>query len=899
MNHIYRLCLRLLPRDFRERNGGEMQEVARALLDGKPGYLRALGLLRACADVALTGLRLRLGPASRGSIRGRESRRARLAESLGRDVFISARGLLRRPGFALVTISVLAIGVGSAVTILTVANGVLLRPLPYPESDRIGILWHEFGSSAQNLPLVNPKDVWDYREWSEQFSDFTFGSGRDWVVGEGGDLAIMLVAGVEAGFFEFFGQEPVLGRLIRETDDRPESPPVVVLGHHVWQDRFGGAPDVVGSSLKIRGEPHQIIGVLPARFRIDLPTESRFLGNADIWVPTRLGGEYPPQRSYTVFTAFARLAQGATFAGAQEELTVMGTRLAAEHEELARAGLRPRVVQLQVDVVKGVVGTLRILLVAVGLMLVVACANTANLLLVRGHARGWELAVRNALGAGRRRVFFLVMSESMLLGIAGGLLGIGAAALGVRALSRIGARELPLIHAVGFDRNVIAAAIVLSLGAALLAGLVPALRATSRHPAAVLAGSRRASPGRASAGFRELLVGVEIALTAVLLVGAGLLVQSFLHLQKADPGYSTSGSVTAQLALDPDSYPTAVERRSLYSQLRERILGLPQVAEAGYTSLLPLAGPGWQGSYAYDEHTRENWESVSADGRWVSPGFIRAMGASLLAGRDFVAADQEPGVRVMIIDHSIADRAFPGVPYDQVVGRTLQTSESLSPDAGDFTRVVGVVRHMKLYSVTRTHLPQMYRPMSNAGWFTGGDHVTLVVRGEGDLQGIPGAIRREVAATGPGVVLHEIEFFEDYVDRANAPSRMAFLLMAFFGVTALLLACVGLYGVLAYAVSHRRKEIGIRLALGQRRDSVRRHVVASGLRTSVIATILGLGAAWYSSRSASGVLYDVEPTDPMTYAGVGLLLILSAVFASWIPARRATGVDPVDALRAE
>ena len=900
----YRCFLRLLPEGFRTRNGTEMEEVAAALIEGRKGWSRLRVLAGLYLDALAAAVRERVIERRRARsdgqrpYRGRGSGLSGAVSAVLEDVGFSVRALRRRPGFSAVTAILLALGIGATTTIFTVVRGVLLEPLPYESPEEIGILWHAFGDYiGQDLPLVNPQDVWDYRAWSTEFEDFTYGSGREWVVGEGEDLHIMHVGRVEAGFFEFFGYSPTLGRTILPQDDLPESSPVAMLSHRTFIDRFGGDASVLGRMVKIRGEEHQLIGVLPPEFRIDLPAESRFLGNAEVWIPARVDPAYRGTRLYTIYTAFARLAPEATFTSAQDELDGLASRIREKDPGLA--DLRARIVPLHQDVVKAVQPLLLLLFAAVGLMLTVACANAANLLLARGQARAGELAVRTALGAGRRRVWSLVLTESLLLAAVGGVLGTGLAAGGLGVLRRLGTDGLPLIHAVSFDPGVVLFAVGVSLLAALAAGLVPSVRATLGPLAELLAGNRRSSPDRGSVRIRNGLVATEVVVTTVLLVGAGLLLRSFAETRAVDPGYDTSGTMSFRLALSANEFPDIESRQIYYDDLRRRLESLPQVRRVAAASQLPLSGQGYQGDYAIDDETRRNWGALSSDGRWVSPGYFAAIGATLLAGRDFVPSDAESGQRLMIIDDQLAAVAFPGISPTEVIGRRIQTTRSMAPEPRHFHEVVGVVRHLNLHSLTEAGLEQMYTPITLSGWFGGGDHFSVVVRAEGTLDGLADVIRREVAATGPGVALQDLEPFSYAVARASTSVRLSFVLMVLFGVTALAMAMIGLYGVLTYTVHQRTREIGIRIALGQDRARVRGLVVGRGMRLVAGSAVIGLITAAVVAGQASFLLYGVSAIDPLTYALATAALTVASLAACWLPARRAMRIQPVEALRTE
>lgn len=899
---LYRILTRLLPRGFRERNAEEMEEIARELTSDPSRVRRTLSRLAACWDVCSMAVRLRLGmpgadvPVDPFAPGRPDGRLKSLASDLLRGLALSLRSLRSRPGFAVITILVLALGIGSATTIFSVVNGVLLRPLPYLDSNRIGTLWHHFGIGAQSGPLVNPQDVWDYRAWSERFEAFTYGSGADRLLHVGDDARITLMARVEGGFFEFFGYEPILGRSIQREDDLPESPLVAVLSHRLWMGAFGGDSEVVGTTVDLAGQPHQIVGVMPPDFQLQLPAEAFFLKDAEIWVAARVPPDYRGTRIYTVHTAFGRIKPDVTFEQAQEELDEMVARTRSLEPELETAQLWAEIVPLNEDTVKHARPYLVLLLYAVGLILLVSCANAANLLLVRGHARAWEISIRNALGASRRRLFLLVLTESAVLAAAGGALGVALGAVGLEAVRILGRESLPRLDTVSFEWRVLLFALGLSVAAALISGMIPAVRASRGRPADVLGGSRRGSGSRSRTRIQNGLVLAEVAMSFVLLVGTGLLVRSFSALQRVDPGFSTEDVMTLRVSLPRDAYPGGRSRWDFYQEMAQRIETFPEVSSVAAVTQLPLTGSGYQAPYAYDEVTATNWESTSADVRWTTPGFFRTIGAEIVAGTDFTPEELESGESIVIIGDGLAAQAFPDGP---AVGQFLQTSSNEVSEQNRYSRVVGVVSHLHLHDLTRPWLKQIFAPMRFGGEFTGRDHFSVLVRIESPAADLAERIRGVVEGMGQGIAVQDFRPIEALVGRAMGSQRVSMVLMTLFGLTSLLLASIGLYGVLSFAVGSRTKEIGVRVALGQRTASIHWLVIRQGMGLVLLSILVGGVVSLGMAGVVGSLLYEVEPVDPATYLGVAFVLSGCGFLACWRPARRATRIEPVEALRVE
>lgn len=814
--------------------------------------------------------------------------------TIQRDLRYAWRALRASPGWTAVAVATLALGIGATTTIFTVVNGVLLRPLAYANPGRLVMIWNDFGVGAQSLPAVSPLDFRDYQIRARSFEGFAAASGagvanlRGNLTGDGEPERVDLTT-VTANFFPLLGVQPMLGRGFTPEEEVAGGPHVVVLSHRLWLRRYGGDPGLVGRTVQVDGVAHEVIGILPPGFRLELPAERFLVTDAEMYAPIQFDYGRAPPRNFTFFTVLGRIKPGVTLAQAQAEMDGIAAQFRKEFPEHAASQVRIRAVPLQQDVVKHARPALVLLLGAVGLVLLIACANVANLLLARGAVRRPEFALRAALGAGRRALLRQVLTESLVLALGGGLLGLALAVVALETLRALHPANLPRLADVQLDGTVLLFTFVTCTLTAVIFGLLPAARAAAADPHESLQGTGRGSAGDRRR-VRELLIVAEVALAVVLLVGAGLLVRSFLALQQVKPGFDPHDVLTFQLALPAASYPGPAERRVWLSELERRLDALPGVRSAGIISQLPLSGSGALSPFAYDERTAREWESVTADGRNVSPGYFRTMNARLLAGRDFTEQDDAGAPPVAIVDEILARLAWPG---QSAVGKRLQVNPTGSPNM--YVEVVGVVAHLRAHDLTREVRPQLYRPMGQQTWF----QADVVVEATGDPSAIAPAVSGEVRAMDRGLALRRMTPLTTYVEDAMAQSRFSLLLMAALGGIALVLAAVGIYGVIAYSVSQRTREFGIRLALGEEPAHTRRSVVLGGMRLVGLSMILGLGAAMGLARLLQGQLYQVEPGDPLTFAGIGLLLALVALLACYIPARRATRVDPAQALRSE
>ena len=802
------------------------------------------------------------------------------------DLRFALRSLLRRRGLLLVAVATLAIGVGASTSLFSMVNGVLLQPLPYRDADRLAVLWHVFGHGAQDLPALHPLDYRDYRDRSKTLEELTIATGSQGILGAEPNPEIVQVGSVNDNFFTFLGVDLMLGRHFRPEEAIPGARPVLILSHGLWQRRFGGDPSIVGRTVQMNTQSAEVVGVLPPGFHLELPAETYALRDSDVWRPAQINYARLPPRNFTAFTVFARLRPAVTFAQAQEELTTIAGQLRAEVPVHAASELRVKIVPFQHDVVKGHRAGLWTLMAAVCLLLAIACANVALLMLARSRGRDRELLVRVAVGASRFRIARLVFAESLVVAALGGVAGILLARialviLDVRALSTV-----PRLASVSIDALVLTFAIATSTLAALAFGIAPALRAARVDVADGLRAAAVGSPSRRGNRFRESMIVTQLALGLVLVVGAGLVVQSFRALADTNPGFEPDGALTMRVATPGQGLQNREAIVAFHQELMQRLRSLPGVTAAGGTSQVPLTGQGPLQPFAYDAETARNWEQTSADGFNVSPGYFAAVGATLMAGRDFSDDDIQNGRRVIVIDDSLAQRAYGGI--EKAVGRQLQLEPEGTPES--FFEVIGVVRHMNYHDLRRAVLPQIFQP----GLFL---NFNVVLRADRNASNLAEPARRAIAELRPGSAVQRVRLLSEIVDDALGPMRLAVWLMIGFGLVALTLAAVGIYGVFAYFVAERTREIAVRLALGATPADVRRLVVGRGLVLLGVGLGIGLFGAVALGSAASELLYAVSVYDAGIYVAAVLCLTAVALAACWVPAFRASRIDPQAGLR--
>ena len=815
--------------------------------------------------------------------------------TLAHDLRYALRALRRTPGFTAAAVAALALGIGATTTIFTVVNGVLLRPLQYENADRLVNIWNDLGEGAQSLPAVSPLDFRDYKERSRTIEDFAAAAEgnvanlRGNLTGEGEPERADIVT-VTANFFPLLGVRPALGRQFLAEEEVVNGPHVIMLSHRLWQRRYAGDPSLVGKTIQIDGVAHEVVGILPRDFRLQLPKEAFQVTDGDLWAPIQFDYGQPLPRNLTFFTVFGRLAPGVTIEQAQAEMNIIAAQFRSEFKEHAASKLRIRAVPLHYDVVKHARPALLVLLGAVGMVLVIACANVANLLLVRGTTRQAEFALRTALGASRTAMIRQVLTESLLLALTGGALGLGITVAALAVLRRLHPANLPRLSDIQMDGTVLGFTVAICAVTSVLFGLVPALRAAGTDPQEHLKSGGRGGSGGDRRRARSLLIVAEVALSVVLLVGAGLLIRSFLALQRVDPGYDAGDVLTFELSMPFAKYPGGPARRAFFRELREKLQTLPGVTTVGLVSQLPLTGSGPLSPFAYNEETARNFESVTADGRNVSPEYFEAMDATLLAGRTFTYQDSAGTPPVIIVDETLAKLAWPG---ENAVGKRLQLAPTGEPN--NTAEVVGVVEPIRQHDLTRDLLHQIYYPIGQGT----PPVMTFVVEATLDPASLIPAVRQAVGEMDPAMPLSRLTPMSTYLIEGQAQARFSLVLMSVLGAVALVLTAVGVFGVISYSVGQRTREFGIRLALGEDPRRTRRSVVLGGMRLVLVSIAIGLAGSLAVTRLIAGLLYHVSPADPLTFAGIALLLAGVALLACYLPARRATRVDPALALRSE
>ena len=822
----------------------------------------------------------------------REVRSGALLETTARDIRYAIRTLVRRPGFTVVAVIALALGIGATSAIFSVVNGVLLRPLPYRDPNRLVVILHEGR---------NPVAPANYLDWKRQSSLFSsFGAAEYWSGTVTGDVPERVHGlKVTSEVLAMTGVSPLLGRSFHADDDVPTGDPPIILSWGYWQRRFAGRPDVLGTTLTVSGTSYTVVGVMPRGF--DFPMF--WAPDAQMWTPLTLGERASSRQSQSL-RLFARLGPGASVEAAQAQMSAIAANL-----ERAFPGTNPAVTvaPLSTMVVGDVRTALLVLLGAVGFVLLIACANVAHMLLARASARHREMTVRLALGASRARLLRQLLTESVVLALTGGALGIGLARLGLRTLVALAGTSLPRADAIGLDLEVLVVTTVISLVTGLGFGLLPALRVSrSEMSEALRDGARGSTDGAARSRVRSILVASEIALALVLLAGAGLAMRSFAALRAIDPGFDPRNVLSAVVSLYGTAEAPPGRREAFYTSTLERVRQLPGVESASLVNHLPIAGDIWGLHFLIEGRPRPAPADVPrATFRVVYPGYFATMRLPLLRGRDVAATDRADAPRVVIVNDFLARRYWPN---EDAVGKRVTFEPSAA--APTWFTVVGVVKNDVQSDWSAPPQEEVFLPYLQEREYlqSDGGHVgymTLIVRAscggarECDPASLAPAIRDAVGSLNRSVPVTDIQTMEDVITGANARPRFTLVLLATFATVALVLAAVGIYGVISYAVSRRTHEIGVRVALGASPAAVVRLIVAQGMRVVTVGVAVGLAGALIASRLMTQLVYGVRVTDPMTYGGVAVLLAAVALVASYIPARRATRIDPLVAMRTD
>lgn len=805
--------------------------------------------------------------------------------TLLQDLQYAARMLWKNPVMTFVAIIALGLGVGANTAIFSVVNAVILRPLPYEDPDRL-VRLSEHSPQVPQMSISYPNFL-DWREQNQVFSGLAATQFRSLNLIGVDEPERLSGRAVSADFFDVLGVKPVAGRSFSADEDRPGANRVAIISHGLWQRRFGSEPEILGRQLNLSGDSYTVIGVLPETYRFGTAT--------DIFVPIGLRADQMMQRGeHPGIYAIARLKPGVTVEGARSELISMATRISNQYGMTGNSATLTTLSELFIGDVRT---PLLILLGAVGFVLLIACANVANLLLARAASRSKEMAIRTALGAGRLRIIRQLLTESVLLSCLGGAVGLLLALWGVDVLRTTTIDSLPTTADIKLDGVVLVFTLAVSLLTGIIFGLAPALGASKLDLNDTLKeGGRGGTAGSARQRVRSVLIVSEVALTLVLLICAGLLIRSFVQIQDVDPGFKAENLLVIQIARAAKSDEGA-QVLNFFNQLEERIRELPGVESAAVSTGLPFIGTS-DTSFAIEGRPKpEPGKQPQTMFYNTTPHYLRAMGIQLVKGRFFNAQDTERSPRVAVIDEEFARQQFPD---SDPLGQRIAGNGPIP--AQEIIGVVAHVKHFGLDSASESIKPQLYFAFSQipekflpqvAG------RMNLVVRTTSDPMSVAAAVRREVQALDPNQPVYNVSTMEQTLDRSLATQRLATTLLALFAAVALILAAVGIYGVMAYSVTQRTHELGIRMALGAQRGDVLKLVVGHGMLLALVGVGVGLVAAFVLTRLMASLLYGVSATDPVTFAGVALLLALVALVANFIPARRATKIDPMIALRYE
>jgi predicted permease len=828
-------------------------------------------------------------------------------QTLLQDLRYGARMLLKNPGFMLIAILTLALGIGANTAIFSVLYGVLLKPLPYPDPNLIVRVWQATPASGWAQLGFSEAQLVRLRAGNQSFQQIGGYARRSANLTDQNETQRISIAFVTAGVLESLGTQPTLGRAFRREDEAPGSQQAAVLSYEMWQQRYSGDANILGQMIRLNDNPVTVVGVMPPDFR--LPEDHSIPQGAQLWLPVRIDPANLNWGSYYL-RPIARLKPGVRPEQALAEVSTVFAQLRQDHPQGAinDPGYNIRLLPLHNDMVGNVKKALWVLVGAVGLVLLIACANVSSLLLARAAGRQKEIAVRAALGAGRGRLIRQLLTESVLIALLGGMVGVMLAALGVQLIAKTDLINVPRLSQITLNITVLLFTLGICLVAALLFGLAPAAQISRLDLNRALREEGRGLAGSAGSNrIQRVLVVSEVALAVMLVIAAGLLLRSFDRLLRIDPGFNVKNLLTVSINLPSSRYQDNPRVTAFYDQLVERVRALPGVVAAAATSGLPLTNAsgdtifqieGRPSTGVVDQTTPPDRNAYGHFYYWqVTPDYFKTMGIALRQGRALRASDDAKAPLIVVINETMARRFWPS---ESPLGKRIQLFWSAS-QIGPLAEIVGVVRDVPLRQLNEEAMPEAYLSAAQgplvASWTARG--MILTVRTAADPLALAEAVRREAQALDSTVPVFAVSTAEQVLGRTVAQPRFNLILLGLFAVVALVLAAVGIYGILANAVRQRTHELGIRLALGARPRAVFRLVIGQGMGLAAGGIGVGLVSAFALTRYLESLLYEVKPTDPLTFGGVALLLLWVALLACWIPARRATKVDPMIALRCE
>ena len=864
------------------RMESEMDAEMRFHVEARAEDLEREGLRRA---EALKRARVEFGGLERAKEECRDARGVSLVESLLRDVRFGARVLLKNPGFSITAVLTLALGIGANTAIFSVVNTVLLRPLPYKNADRLVTVWTYNRTRGYTTELVSPLDFQDWRAENHVFEGLAASTDAAYTLTGSGEPVPVTAYSFSADYFRLLAVEPIVGRTFLDDEEQPGKNHVVVLSYPFWQTHFGGDRGLIGRDITLDGIPYTVVGVMPPQFSYPPRTE--------MWTPLIPDPQAAGDRAYRYLRVLGRLKPGVSMDQARAEMNGLAARLATEYAATNKEDDAINLISLREMISGDVRPALLVLFTAVGLVMLIACANVANLLLTRAAARQKEVTMRGTLGASRARLVRQFLTESVLLGVIGGLVGIALASWSTKALLvmfRTGVMNLniPQLEKIPIDGWVLVFTVAMSLATGILFGLAPALRTSLAGNETLKESGRGLTQSARWRRFRNVLVVSELAMSIVLLTAAGLTLKSFLELMEGDLGFRPDQVLTLRVMPPGSKYGTEAKLTAFGDQVLERIRALPGVQSAGTVTFLPLSG--WYGNravgMAQDPSPRTGWPKVV----WSSatPDYFRAMGIPLIRGRFFSDADRPGTPHVAILSKSLAHQLSAG--NEDPIGKQIEVQ-----GVEGLVEVVGVVGDVRQLGVAAAMASEVYLPFAQVP----APILCFAVRTTGPVLGLPKAAESAIWAVDKDQSVGYVMSMNDLVSDSVAPERVVAMVLGTFAGLALLMASIGIYGVIENSAQQRTHEIGIRMALGARAGEILRDVMSQGWRLVLAGSAIGVVAALGLMRFISSVLYGVRPVDPAAFSAATVLLLAVALVACWIPARRATRVEPMVALRYE